>query len=148
MSGTTAFAAKANLITLLRTLNDDVGFEDVETWYSYQGAAMEMPREVIWLGEIDWVSETADALGAMSRVEEYLIILTIEVHRPGDTQEEANARIEELMTAVEGLLRARNPLSIPNTQSCGIEPKLLGEGRDADGRGAILVTNIRVRVRK
>lgn len=146
--GTTAFDAKAALVTLLNTaVDEDESLAGVDIWYSYQGVSMEMPREVVWLGEIDWLSETGDSLGALHRVEEYEIVLTVEVHRPGDTQEEANARIEILFQAVETLLRQRNPLGLPNIQSCGIKPKLLGEGRDADGRGAILVSKIRVRAR-
>ena len=146
--GTTAFDAKASLFTLFSTaIGDGESLAGVDIWYSYNGASTEMPREVVWLGEVDWLDETDESLGAMHRVEEYEIVLTVEVHRPGDTQEEANARTEELFQAVEGLLRQRNPLGLPNIQSCGIKPKVLGEGRDADGRGAILVSKIRVRAR-
>jgi len=146
--GTTAFDAKAALVTLLNGAADPgEPLAGVDIWYSYQGASMEMPREVVWLGEVDWIDETAVSLGAMKRVEEYEIVLTVEVHRPGDTQEEANARIKSMFQAVEALLRQRNPLGLPDIESCGIKPKIWGEGRDADGRGAILVSKIRVRAR-
>lgn len=145
MSGTTAFLAKDRLKALLDASPD---LTTVDRWYAYEGAAQEMPRECVWLGEIEWEYEKPAQMGNLSRTEEYKILLTIEVHRPGDTQREANLRVEALMQTVEGLLRQRNPLGIPNTESIGIEPQLLGEGRDADGRGAILVTAVRVRVRK
>jgi hypothetical protein len=103
---------------------------------------------VLWVGEIEWDYEQPGALGWLEREEQYRILLTIECHRPGDTQVDANHRVRDIMHAVETLMRQRNPLGIPNTQSVGIAPQLLGEGADSDGRGAILVTSILVRVRK
>lgn len=141
MTGTTALDAKDALYDLL-----DATF-DFDVWYGYQGQSQEMPRELAWVGEIEWEYDRPESVGNMSRDEEYKILLTFEVHRPGDTQREANLRVEEMMQATQGLLRQRNPLGIPNVLSIGIEPRLLGEGQDADGRGAILVTSVRIRAR-
>jgi hypothetical protein len=109
---------------------------------------MEMPREVIWIGEIEWDSEQPSALGALKRVEEFRIMLGIEVHIPGGTQKEVNDRLEVLITKVEELLRAANPLSLTGIEHCGIVPTLLAEGQDADGRGAIFLAAVRIRHRK
>lgn len=149
MSGTTAFTAKANLVSLLRSrIDSGEPFEGVDIWYGYQGQSMELPRELIWVGEIEWDFETPEALGNLSRDEQYRILLTVEVHNSGSTQEEANARVEQLFHEVELLLRQKNPLNIPNTISVGIDPQLLGEGQDTNGRGAILVSSVLVHVRK
>lgn len=146
MSGTTAFDAKDGLIALLDGASWPASKPEI--WYGYQGQNLDMPREVVWVGEIEWDSEEAEALGAFKRDETYRILVTIEVHRPGDTQREANLRAKELMQTIEGLLRSANPLGITNPISTGIVPQLLGEGQDAEGRGAILVTSVRVVARK
>lgn len=146
MSGTTAFAAKAGLIALLKGATWPT--ENPDIWYGYQGQSTDMPREVVWVGEIEWDSEEAASLGNFAREEVYRILVTIEVHHAGATQEEANDRANELMQVIEQLLRQRNPLGITNPVSVGMVPHLLGEGQDAEGRGAILVTSVRVEARK
>jgi hypothetical protein len=146
VSGTTAFDAKDGLISLLEGASFPSSTPDI--WYGYQGQNLEMPREVVWVGEIEWDDESPESLGNFKRDETYRILVTIEVHRPGDTQREANTRAKELLQTLEGLLRQANPLGIANPISVGIVPQLLGEGQDAEGRGAILVSSVRVVARK
>lgn len=145
MTVTTAFAAKDAILALLQ---GDSALNGVDKWYGYSGASGEWPRELVWVGEIEWDYEEPATLGNLQREEQYRILLTIEIHRPGDNQRESNLRAKEIMERVETLLRQRNPLGIPNIISVGLVPQLLGEGSDADGRGAILVTSVQVRARK
>jgi hypothetical protein len=144
VTGTTAFDAKDNLVTLIR---GDSTFSQTEVWYGYQGQMENMPRDLVWVGEIEWDDEEPFALGAMKRDETYRILVTFESHWPGDNQQEANHRVRDKMQALETLLRQRNPLNLPNVMSTGIVPQLLGEGQDPEGRGALLVCSVRVQAR-
>ena len=106
MTGTIAFDAKDALYNLfVAEQAGDGEFGNTEVWYGFKGRSMEMPREVIWIGEIEWDSEEPAALGALRRVEEFRIMIGIEVHLPGDDQKEVNDRLEVLITKVEELLR-------------------------------------------
>lgn len=149
MAGTTAFDVKQALVDKLRLLpalaemaaNGDI-------WYAYQGRTSTTPRSFMWAGEIEWRSEEGASLGALKREEYYEIVLTIESHMMDATQEEANARVRTFMTVVEAMLRDPRWSGVPGVFETGLEPKMLGEGTDPNGRGAILVCTVCVKARK
>lgn len=144
---TTAFDAKDNLETLVKSLQTDPG----NVYYGHPGSDVPDYSEWIWIGEIEWDSDEPESLGNRASNEVYRIILTVESHVPADTQREANARVKVKMHAVQNALVANaNPLSIPNVISTRLEPQFLGEGNNSagSGRGAILVLSVRVEARK
>lgn len=149
MAGTFAFDAKQALVDKIKA--DTTNFGDLVTadaiWYGYQGAAHERPREVVWIGEIEWDYEVGVGIGYQRRDEQFRIMITIESHVPGDTQEQANARVETRMQALEALLRNPRALGL-SIMEHELKPQLLGEGADSEGRGAILVLSLQVKARK
>lgn len=142
---TTAFAAKTALVELIRAAPE---FADVDVWYGYLGGnAGQRPREVIWTGEVAWEEADGAAIGFLRRNETYGILLTVESHFPGDTQEDANGRVRDRVATLVELLRDPRALGVPGIIEMGIVPQLLGEGADDGGRGAIYVVSVRIRAR-
>lgn len=145
---TTAFAAKTALVELIRNAPEFADLGDDGVWYGYLGGnSGQRPREVIWVGEVAWEDANGDAIGMLRRNETYSILLTVESHTPGDTQEEANARVADRVSTLVELLRDPRVLGVPGVIECGIVPQMLGEGADPDGRGAIYVTAVRIKAR-
>jgi len=145
---TTAFDAKMALVQLLRDSPAlaDLGSDDI--WYGYlTGNSGQRPRELIWVGEITWDSTDGAAMGYMRQDETYHIMLTIESHVPGDDQIAANTRVSDRLATVTELLRDPRALGVPGIYECGMNPQLLGEGADPDGRGAMLIVSVRIRAR-
>jgi hypothetical protein len=149
---TRAFAVKRKLFEVLSAdppapaaeNNDD---ESVPIWYGYK-TTQNRPREVIWIGEIRWSTEDPVSLGNLSRDETFEIVVTIEVHVPGYTQEQANDRAEILMGYLEEAVRDPRWSGLA-LNSSGLRPQYLGEGADSNNsRGAVLVTLLRVTARK
>jgi hypothetical protein len=145
---TTAFAAKTALVGLLRNAPEFADLGDDGVWYGYLGGnAGQRPREVIWAGEIAWDEANGEAIGFMRRNETYNILLTVESHTPGDTQEDANGRVSARVATLVELLRDPRALGVPGIIECGIIPQMLGEGADPAGRGAIYVVAVRIKAR-
>ncbi len=142
---TTAFDAKTALVDLLRAAP---ALSELDVWYGYLGGnAGQRPREVVWVGEINWEDTDGAALGYMRRDETYEIMLTVESHMPGDDQHDANERVRTRMETVTELLRDPRALGVPGIYECAIIPQMLGEGADPGGRGAMLVIGVRIRAR-
>jgi hypothetical protein len=142
---TTAFQAKRNLVTLLRTLPNML-----PVLYGHPGSIVNDFDQWQWVGEIEWERDEPESLGNRSSNEVYRIIVTLESHVEDDDQEMANARLESRVYDIQNALVANaNPLSIDNPVSTRLEPQFLGEGNNANsGRGAILVLSVRVEARK
>lgn len=145
MAGTLAFDSKLALYNLIRTAP---AFVDCGVYYGYPPRTDEAERSLVWVGEIEWESEESVAMGNLRRDEIFRIVVTIEEHWPGDSQIDANARAETHLQALEALIRPKNALGISGPISVGLVPQLLGEGQDTQGRGALLVTVVRVHARK
>ncbi len=118
--------------------------------------AGERPREVIWIGEIEWTGnqESSRSLGNLSRDEWYDILVTIESHDPEhSTQREANMVVKGLMQTIETLFQDPRWAAARGVQGlieCGIVPHMLAEGVDgpSSSRGAIFVLALHVHARK
>ena len=149
---TKAFDVKEALYDLLNSnlpvpAAENSDDETVPIWYGYE-ATQNRPREVIWIGEIRWIEEGDASLGSLSREETFDIVVTVEVHIPGFTQKQANERVKVLMGYLEETVRHPGWSGIPNVRSPGLRPQYLGEGADAEGRGAVMVNLLRVTARK
>lgn len=146
MSGTTALDVKKDLYDKMVAAP---AFANIDVWYGYQGGEQgDIPRQVVWLGEIQWSNEKPASLGNLKREESYSIVLTIRIEAPGDSQLEANQTAEALMTAVEDILRDPRWTSIVGVVSSGIVPQLLNEGITPTGRAAILIATVQITARK
>jgi hypothetical protein len=145
---TTAFAAKAALVTLLRNAPELADLSPDDIWYGYLGGnAGQRPREVIWVGETTWEDSNGAAIGYLRRDETYQMMLTVESHMPGDDQASANNRVASRVATIVELLRDPRSLGVAGIYECGIVPQLLGEGADPGGRGAMYVTAVKIRAR-
>lgn len=146
---TTAFAAKDALVDLLRDAPPLKEIADDDAiWYGYFGGeSSQRPREVVWIGETTWEETSGAAIGFNRRDETYEIIMTIESHMPGDDQTAANHRVRDRMATIVELLRDPRSLGVAGVYEVGVIPQMLGEGSDPGGRGAILVTSVRIRAR-
>jgi len=154
MAGTLAFDFKDAFIaalqadsTLAPMMIDPA--HPLEVWYGDLSSAGEFrPRLLIMVGEIQWYDERAIALGGLRRDEYFQVLVTIESHVPGDTQKEANDRVEALMQAVEHILKDPRASGLPLAYS-ELKPQMLAEGPDGnDGRGAVLVLAVDCSARK
>ena len=146
MSGTTAFDVKADLFDKITAAP---AFAGIDIWYSYEGGEQgDIPRKVVWLGEIQWDIERPVSVGAFKREEVYDIVLTIQVSEPGLNQKEANEAAETLFVAVEAILRDPRWTAIPGIVSAGVVPRLHSEGVTPTGRAAILISTVQVTARK
>lgn len=147
---TTAFDAKANLIALLQA-NLPVQFPGCEVTYGRVVPADGAPRIWVWVGEIEWDDTDPHVVGNGRIDETYRIVLTVEVKRPGDKQSEANDAAFAVLSAAQELLRVnrdnRNPLNLTGFLDCIVKPALLGEGQEAENRGAILISQVRIKAR-
>lgn len=148
MTGTKAFDLKDALVTRFKA-DTTIGAmtPPVDITYGFEGHVDELPRYAVQVGEIQWDSEDDVTLGNHRRDERFYIVLVLHSHVPGDTQPEANARIESLMQAVEASIRDPRWSGIANVISSGFVPQYLAEGADAEGRGAILLSRIYVAAR-
>jgi len=149
MAGTLAFDVKAALVNLFKA---DAGMQALvppdDITYGLGGfGAGERPRLLIWVGEIEWDDEVSIALGAQRRDEFFRIMITIESANEGDTQEEANNRVEAVMQAIEVLIRDPRWSGLPLKQS-QLKPQMLGEASSNTGRAAILILSLQVQARK
>lgn len=145
---TTAFDAKAAIVSILQNAPEFADLAPDSVWYGYLGGnAGQRPRECIWIGEITWDESDGAALGFMRRNETYQIMMTVESHMPGDDQAAANARVAGRYSTIVELLRDPRALGVPGIIECGIVPQLLGEGADPGGRGAMYVTAVKIRAR-
>lgn len=150
MAGTLAFDMKDTLVTRLRAESAFADLAAQDDAISYGAGArgvMYRPRETIAVGEIEWSDEVAIALGYSRRDEFFQIMITIESHTPGDTQKQANERVRDRMKVIEAMVRIPTWSGLPITWS-ELKPRLLGEGPDDGGRGAILVLSLNVVARK
>lgn len=145
---TTAFAAKAALVDLLRNAEELADLSPEDVWYGYLGGkAGQRPRECIWVGEITWDDANGAAIGFLRRDETYQIMMTVESHMPGDAQIDANNRVAGRVSTIVELLRDPRALGVAGIYECGIVPQMLGEGADPGGRGAMYVTAVKIRAR-
>jgi hypothetical protein len=148
---TTAFDAKSNLVASLTTLLRQT-WPEVEIGYGRE-AKTPQPRYYVWVGEWNYLDTEPVTIGAGKLQETYDMVVTIEVHNPGDTQEDANATAKAMYTQIQELLRVDrtqpNPLNIANPVSVVLRPSRFMEGINDDGssRGAIFISLIRVTAR-
>lgn len=151
MAGTLAFDLKDALVAALKAdpaLADLAADEDAISYGFANRGAQSRPREVIAVGEIEWDDEIAIALGYSRRDEFFRIMLTIESHGAGETQQEANYHVRDRMKVVEALVRDPRWSGLPLLWS-ELKPRMLGEGPDdSGGRGAVLVLSLHVVARK
>jgi hypothetical protein len=155
MAGTRAFEVKKVLYDKLKVLvgpgaGSDARMSNVEIWYGYEVPG-ELPRETVWLGEIQWTPDDRSvSLGGLKRDETFRIVTTIEVHNPDMTQYESNERAKEIMQSIEDLIRDPRWTGLTNILNSQMLPQFLGEGMNsnATGRGSILVTLVEVEARK
>jgi len=148
---TTAFAVKEKLFELLtedETFLESTmdGEHPLEVHYNYRGKSTDLPREVLWLGDIEWDDEYEPAFGANSREEIYNIVMVIEVHHEGFEQKESNDRAEYLMQALETVIRDPRWTGLPSIRTM-IKPNSMSEGRDPEGFGTVLILLLRVTAR-
>lgn len=157
MPGTFAFDVKDALVTALRAdatlagiiTHPEIGGvvdEDISYGYGPWGPNGR-PRLMIWVGEIEWDDEASVGLGMSRRDEMFRIMVTTESWVPGDTQIQANNRVQSMMKAIEALVR--NPrwsgLGIVHSE---LKPLMLGETLSDQGRAAVLIMSLHVRARK
>lgn len=150
MAGTMAFDMKDTLVTRLRAepaLADLAALDDAISYGFPARGAMFRPRESISVGEIEWSDELGTGLGFNRRDEYFQIMITIESHVGGDTQKQANERVRDRMKVIEAMVRVPTWSGLPIVWS-ELKPRLLGEGPDDGGRGAILVLSLNVMARK
>ena len=146
MAGTTALLVKKDLFDKMVAAP---ALSGVDIWYSYSGGEQgDIPRKVVWLGEIQWTDERSASLGNLKREEQYQIVLTISISEPGLDQYESNQAAEALMIAVEAILANPRWTTIPGVYSSGIVPQLLNEGTTPTGRATILIATVQVTARK
>lgn len=148
MTGTVAFDIKDALKVLL---DNDVTLNAMDPKpqidYGFDGKASEMPRFSIQIGEIFWEDESSTALGAHRRDEKFNMAILIQSHGPGDSQKEANDRVEAAMQAIEMIVRDERWSGITGVYGSGIVPQYLMEGTDAEGRASILLLRLVISAR-
>ena len=151
MAGTYAFDIKTALVAMLKA---DAGMlavmennPDAITYGYGNFGAGERPRLTVWVGEIEWDDEQAIALGGARRDELFRIMITIESAVEGDTQEEANDRVEAIMKVIEALVRNPRWSGLGDVRS-ELKPQMLGEAPGNTGRMAMLILSLQVKARK
>lgn len=153
--GTTAFEMKRQLIAqaklrpaLLALNNDDAIWDS-----AYSNA--QRPRQLLWFGEIVWVSDQNATFGHIpaTREEEYNIRVGIEINDNDQTQAEADLKAEVLLQDIEemvGDLRTFGTVAPRGLVRLGVVPIGLGEGPGGaeGGRAAFMAFQINVTARK
>lgn len=153
--GTTAFdmkralVAQAKLRPALSELADDNAIWDS----AYSG--IDRPRQLLWFGEILWSYDQNASFGRTpsTREEEYNIRAAIEINDYDTTQEEANAKVEEIMQDLEDMVGHYATFASAAPRGLvrlGIVPIGLGEGPGGaeGGRAAFMALQVNVTARK
>jgi hypothetical protein len=150
--GTKAFAMKKALVAAAKlnpafsALNADDAIWDS----AYSGTAR--PRQLLWFGEIVWSYDRNVVFGSTKpgREEEFNIRVGIEVNDDDDSQEDADAKAEEIMQALEEMMTPYGQYGIDGIVTMGVTPIGLGEGPGGaeGGRAAFMALQINVRARK
>lgn len=152
MLGTKAFEMKRALIAQAKLLPElaDLAAEDAIWDSAYSGTAR--PKKLLWFGEILWTSDQVAMVGRTppSRDEEFNIRFGIEINDDDDIQSDANAKVEEIMQAVENMAGNSRLFGIEGIITMGVVPIGLGEGPGGaeGGRAAFLAAQVNVRARK
>ena len=100
-ASSTAFVVISTFVSALQAIPE---LSDVQILY---GDTAHAEREnLIIPGDIHWTDESWAALGARSREEQYTFDGYCQVRRPGDSQQDANERVGQLVAYVESTLRS------------------------------------------
>lgn len=152
VGGTTAFDMKKKLIEKAK-LRSELAFllqQDAIWDSSYSGT--KRPRQLLWFGEIVWVSDNNVLIGRTPprREEEYNIRVGIEINDSDNIQLDANDKAEYIMQQLENMVGDYRIFGIDGLVRVGIVPIGLGEGPgDAEGsRAAFLALQVNVTARK
>lgn len=149
---TTVFDCKANLVALLRDKVPTVQ-PDAEIGYGDQWAGAQRPFVCVWVGDAHFLKTTPATLGNGRIQEEYRVAIVIEMHRPADTQEEANAGAQNIYSHLQEWVRYGpanpNPLNLPGVITVMLTPTALGEAPNPQmtGRACVFVCELRVKAR-
>lgn len=153
MTTTTAFAMKNALIARARA-NPSLAFlADYDNIWDSSYSGTTRPKQLLWFGEISWVSDANATLGRLParREEEYNIRFGIEINDHDDIQSDANEKARVILEEIETMCADDYRLfGIPGLISVGVVPVGLGEGPGGaeGGRAAFFAAQVNVRARK
>lgn len=149
---TTVFDMKNNLVDFLTAEMPSID-ATAEVGYGDQWSNRQRPEVCIWVGDAHFLKTEPVTLGNGRIQEEYRVAVVIEIHRPADTQQEANAAAHSIYNQMQEWLRIGpgnpNPLNIPNLITLTLTPTALGEAPNdrGTGRACVFVCELRVKAR-
>lgn len=149
---TTVFDLKKNLVNLLTEKVVTVE-PDAEIGFGDQWAGRQRPEVAVWVGDAHFLKTEPATIGNGRIQEQYRVAIVIEVHRPSDTQEEANDVAQNIYNHIQEWLRVGpgnpNPLEIPGLVSLMVTPTALGEAPNDKfvGRACVFICELRVKAR-
>lgn len=150
--GSKAFVIKKALIATAKTVPGFSSLNDEDSIWDSAYSGAQRPRQLLWFGEILWVSDRAVAFGRTptTREEEFNIRVGIEVNDHDETQTDANDKAEAFLQTLELMVDDYRQFGVDGIVTMGIVPIGLGEGPGGaeGGRAAFMALQVNVRVRK